>query len=203
MHPKSPEPYPSSGMHACPQCGLFLSNTPKSQVVLTDGACSDNGQHNAAAGCGVAMGEKQSHHLALPFGGMEPTKTNQRAELLAAYAGIVEVAQHYLKDGERAKGHSHDVNRLVVGTDSSYVVRGMKEWLPVWKQNGLKTSSGTTPANLDLFLRIDRQIEKMTDGNFSVDFRQVPREQNGIADRLAKSAAEMDRKMDRIMRSSN
>ncbi|KAK8253488.1 ribonuclease H-like domain-containing protein [Phyllosticta capitalensis] len=184
-------PYPSARMYACPECGIFLSHASGSQVVLTDGACSNNGQSNAAAGCGVAMGEKQSQQLAMPFGGMDcaATKTNQRAELLAALAGIVEGAEVQSKQQGQFPGHSHPVDR-------------MKEWLPVWKKNGLKTSSGTTPTNLDLFSRIEWQIEKIADDKkVSVDFCHIPREQNGLADSLAKSAAEMDKKMDRFFKS--
>ena len=53
---------------------------------------------------------------------MEPgqRRTSQRAELLAALAGV------------RRSMHAVPKERIIV-TDSAYVVRGITEWLPQWK----------------------------------------------------------------------
>lgn len=56
--------------------------------------------------------------------------------------------------------------------------------------NDWRTSKGTKPANLDLFLRLDDDISIHESEGISVGFLWVPREVNTIADRLSKEAAQ-------------
>lgn len=52
-----------------------------------------------------------------------------------------------------------------------------------------RTSKGTVPANLDLFLALGEEVMKHEVGDDKVSFWYIPREYNQLADRLAKSAA--------------
>ncbi|KAL8655072.1 MAG: hypothetical protein Q9226_003189 [Calogaya cf. arnoldii] len=64
----------------------------------------------------------------------------------------------------------------VLATDSGYVVKGITEWLPRWKNNHYRTSQNTKPANLDLFLQLDTALttEEVTH-DVKIGFWQVAR----------------------------
>jgi ribonuclease HI len=88
----------------------------------------------------VLIIDPQGVHRA-PLSGSERLTTNNRMELLAAinaYEAIGPDAQ------------------AVVFLDSEYVVKGLTKWLPAWERKKWKTASGKTPANLDLWWRLQR-----------------------------------------------
>ena len=78
-------------------------------------------------------------------------KTNQSAELVAAITGVhwflgemeldrimLENERHQLDEEQKGCRNSHKQSeetkaKLVIATDSQYVVKGMTEWLPKWK----------------------------------------------------------------------
>ncbi|KAL1683416.1 ribonuclease H-like domain-containing protein [Schizophyllum commune] len=175
------------------------------RLIFTDGACSGNGRDGSAAGefipqtmssIGVVLGQRgpgiDSFSLAITEA-MDPgqRRTSQRAELLAAIEGVRRstVGDVHVYYGNAPKA------RIIV-SDSEYVVRGMTEWLPQWKRNGFRTALGATPANLDLFLLLDREIEQLEAGNnFKFGFWHIPRHLNYEADRLAKAGAAAAREM--------
>ncbi|KAL1741183.1 ribonuclease H-like domain-containing protein [Schizophyllum fasciatum] len=163
------------------------------RLVFTDGACVGNGQEGAVAGVGVVLGQigPGIDQFSAPVTEeMDPgqRRTSQRAELLAALMGV-----------QRALGGDvHDYpgydaaapKERIIATDSEYVVKGMTEWLPQWKRNGWRTALGGTPANLDLFQRLDRAIEEEEVlHNARFGFWHIPRSLNSEADRMAKAGA--------------
>ena len=115
------------------------------RLVFTDGACRQNGQAEATAGIGIACGEGETDQMSVPITDeIDPgqRRTSQRAELLAALAGLDHmVDDHELIHGDEKKGESKKKHRdsqvetstWVIATDSEYVVKGMTEWLPTWK----------------------------------------------------------------------
>ncbi|KAK7515299.1 ribonuclease H-like domain-containing protein [Phyllosticta citriasiana] len=161
-------------------------------LVFTDGACLNNGKQDARAGCGVVVGTAEDQSYSLPLHD-EAHVTSQRAELIAAYEGIARGMKHF----RERKTHPMPVaqekrTELVIATDSEYVVAGMTQWLPKWKAKGFKNASGKTPGNLDLFLKIDEKIKELEEPeDIVIGFWHVPRKYNVMADRLAKSAAEV------------
>ncbi|KAF2087069.1 ribonuclease H-like protein [Saccharata proteae CBS 121410] len=112
-----------------------------------------------------------------------PIRSNQRAELCAAKAGLEFLAEVYDIKPEK------EAEIWIIATDSEYVVKGMTEWLLTWKKNGWRTSKGTTPANLDLFLVLDAAMKTLEAKNVTIGLWHIPRENNKLADRLAKAAA--------------
>ena len=108
------------------------SNITSSIIVYTDGACSNNGQRGAKAGIGVYFSDDDPRNLSEQLPGEK--QTNQRAELYAAI---------------RALEVSDPKSSLEIRTDSSYLVKGMTEWLPKWLS--LRVSK---VSNLDLFQRL-------------------------------------------------
>ncbi|CAF9905796.1 hypothetical protein IMSHALPRED_003979 [Imshaugia aleurites] len=201
----------------CPECHDFflycchcsmesrVNNEPRPchhfRLVFTDGACRLNGQVGATAGIGIAYGEETGSQRATSITSLSDPgqkRTSQRAELLAALAGLrVLGAAHQLNEKESVKTEaksrrSQDSKEKVwvIATDSEYVVKGMTEWLPSWKNNNLRTNRNTKPANLDLFVKLDAEITAQeTVSPVKVGFWHVPREHNAIADALAKEAS--------------
>lgn len=118
------------------------------RLVFTDGACRLNGQVGATAGIGIAYGEETGSQRATSITSLSDPgqkRTSQRAELLAALAGLrVLGAAHQLNEKESVKTEaksrrSQDSKEKVwvIATDSEYVVKGMTEWLPSWKVKSL------------------------------------------------------------------
>ncbi len=104
-------------------------------VAYTDGACKGN---PGAGGWGAHLifsdGRTQDC-----YGGAADT-TNNRMELMGAIEALK---------------HSPHEPRLEIWTDSSYVKKGITEWIANWKQRGWKTASKKPVANQDLWQQLD------------------------------------------------
>ena len=111
----------------------------KKVVIYTDGACSGN---PGPGGWGAVLMYGQ---FKKEISGGEKMTTNNRMELMA----VIE-ALSCLK--ERVEAFLY--------LDSEYVIKGIKEWLPKWKSNGWKSSNNKPIKNVDLWLRLDEQLNK-------------------------------------------
>jgi len=100
----------------------------------TDGACRGNpGQ----GGWGVVMchGGQESYH----FGAEEET-TNNRMEITAALRAL------------QMLPHSA---RVLLTTDSKYLIQGITQWITKWKANEWRTADKRPVSNQDLWLLLD------------------------------------------------
>jgi ribonuclease HI len=104
-----------------------------------DGACSGN---PGPGGWGALLRFEDGSQREL--GGADPATTNNRMELTAALA-LLEI----LRDLPRHP-------KLVIHTDSRYLIDGLQKWLPGWKRKGWRTASGGQVLNRDLWERLDR-----------------------------------------------
>lgn len=139
-------PYP------CDNCGCFLGlcccqldYCHGSRVVYVDGACSRNGSVHARSAIGLAYGTEPSQQFSTPIEELQDPgkpRTNQRAELLAAYYGLQALELARLQEcsatliaEESAQDHPPEQGRelWIIAMDSEYVVRGMAEWMPKWE----------------------------------------------------------------------
>jgi len=102
--------------------------------VYTDGACRGN---PGPGGWGVLILEGGRERT---LKGAEADTTNNRMELMAAIMALRE-----LPDGSAAD----------IYTDSKYVMDGLNEWLPAWKQRGWKTAAKKPVKNQDLWQALD------------------------------------------------
>ena len=102
--------------------------------IITDGSCLGNPGPGGWA-CILRCGQ----HERVLQGGMADT-TNNRMELTAAIEGL------------RALKRASQVTVL---TDSEYVRRGITEYLPRWKTNGWRTSTGKAVVNQDLWEELE------------------------------------------------
>jgi ribonuclease HI len=76
--------------------------------------------------------------------GAEASTTNNRMELRAAIEGL------------RALREPCEVD---LATDSTYVMKGMTEWLENWKSRGWKTAAKKPVANADLWRQLDEATQ--------------------------------------------
>jgi ribonuclease HI len=128
--------------------------------IYTDGACKGN---PGVGGWGAWL--KYNGHEKSIFGGEENT-TNNRMEMMAVIRAL-----EVLKRPSEIKLY----------TDSSYVQKGMMEWMSGWKANNWRTANKKPVKNDDLWKQLDRlsnlhQIEWIwvkghagNDGNERVD----------------------------------
>lgn len=111
----------------------------KNVSLFTDGACRGN-PGPGGWGALLCFGEHEKELY-----GAEAATTNNRMELMAAIEGL-----RALK--ERCA--------VTLTTDSTYVMKGITEWLEGWKRKGWKTASRKPVANADLWQRLDEQNQR-------------------------------------------
>ncbi|MEC7490313.1 MAG: ribonuclease HI [Pseudomonadota bacterium] len=105
--------------------------------IYTDGACSGN---PGPGGWGAILrwGENEKE-----LKGGEQETTNNRMELMAAIQAL-----EALKRPTKAELY----------TDSTYVQKGITEWIHSWKKSGWKNSAKKPVKNVDLWQRLDNVV---------------------------------------------
>lgn len=106
----------------------------KQVLVYTDGACKGN---PGPGGWGAWL--RWNAHERKLCGG-EANTTNNRMELMAAISALESLR-------ESCKVELH--------TDSTYVMKGITEWMPGWKRKHWRTADGKPVKNMDLWQRLD------------------------------------------------
>jgi ribonuclease HI len=134
--------------------------------VFTDGACRGN---PGPGGWGVLLrGKGKEKELY----GAEANTTNNRMELMAAIAALEQLKMPC---------------QVVLVTDSTYVMKGITEWLPQWKVRNWKTSANKPVMNADLWKRLEAAAKP-----HRIDWRWVKghsgHDENERVDRLANRA---------------
>ena len=133
-------------------------------MIFTDGACSGN---PGPGGWGAILIHGDSRK---EICGGEPGSTNNRMEMMAAIQAL-----EGLKKPCEVELH----------TDSTYVMKGISEWIHNWKRRGWRTADGKPVKNEDLWRRLDEAR-----GRHDVHWRWVKghagHELNERADELAR-----------------
>ena len=114
-------------------------NKENTVELFTDGACSGN---PGPGGWGAILrwrGEDKEL-----FGGEENT-TNNRMEALAVINGLKALTKP---------------STVTVYTDSTYIQKGMTEWLENWKKKNYKVKGGGLRTNHDLWRELDTLNQK-------------------------------------------
>ncbi len=111
-------------------------------TLYVDGACRGN---PGKGGWGVYV--EYADGTRAEFCGGEPHTTNNRMELMAAIEGLART------DASLA---------ATVWTDSSYVQKGISEWIHNWKKKNWKKSDGGAVINADLWKQLDALRQKRT-----------------------------------------
>jgi len=98
--------------------------------LATDGACKGN-PGPGGWGAVIRAGDKEKE-----LSGGEKLTTNNRMELTAAIKGLEALKRPC---------------RVVLSTDSRYVMDGLTKWLAGWQRNGWKTAARQPVKNADLW----------------------------------------------------
>ena len=112
--------------------------------LFTDGGCSGN---PGPGGWAYLMRHLPSGKESEQSGGLEHT-TNNQMELLAVIEGLAALKRPC---------------RVELFTDSTYVGKGMTEWMPKWKANGWqrKEKGKNVPVkNQEFWVRLDEQLAR-------------------------------------------
>ena len=102
--------------------------------VYTDGACKGN-PGDGGWGALIINGSENKEL----YGG-EKNTTNNRMELMAVIRAIESIDR---------------IQDVTIFTDSTYVQKGISEWIINWKRNGWKSSNKQPVKNQDLWVRLD------------------------------------------------
>jgi ribonuclease HI len=111
----------------------------KRVALFTDGACRGN-PGPGGWGALLRFGERERE-----LWGGAATTTNNRMELQAAIEGL------------RALREPCDVT---LTTDSTYVMKGITEWLPGWKARNWRTSARRPVKNAELWRELDAEAAR-------------------------------------------
>ncbi len=114
---------------------------PTSVEMWTDGACKGN---PGPGGWGAFL--RFGVHERDLFGG-EASTTNNRMELTAVIEAL------------KTLNRPCDV---VLHVDSTYVMKGVTEWMRGWKRNGWMTSTRQPVKNADLWRALDAELARHT-----------------------------------------
>ena len=102
--------------------------------IYADGACRGN---PGPGGWGVVVLSAKGDQEMM---GATGNTTNNRMELCAVLKGLLALSQPA---------------RVRVYTDSTYVCKGITEWIAEWKRRNWRTSGGRAVKNQDLWLALD------------------------------------------------
>ncbi|CAI8299006.1 MAG: Ribonuclease HI [Cellvibrionales bacterium UBA7375] len=135
----------------------------KNVEIFTDGACRGN---PGPGGWGALLRYGDNERSLC---GGEHETTNNRMELMAVIKGLSALQRSC---------------EVTVTSDSTYVLKGIQEWMPNWKKKGWKTASKKPVKNVDLWQQLDELVELHT-----IDWQWVKghsgHAENEIADQLA------------------
>ena len=70
----------------------------------------------------------------------------------------------------RPYGPYRRLRRVVVKSDSSYLVSAMTDWIYKWRNNGYINSRGLSVCNEDLFKQLDEAVDSLNDADVQVQF---------------------------------
>ena len=135
----------------------------KTVEIFTDGACRGN---PGPGGWGALLRYGDNERSLC---GGEHETTNNRMELMAVIKGLSALQRSC---------------EVTVTSDSTYVLKGIQEWMPNWKKKGWKTASKKPVKNVDLWQQLDELVELHT-----IDWQWVKghsgHAEDEIADQLA------------------
>jgi ribonuclease HI/DNA polymerase-3 subunit epsilon len=117
-------------------------------VLYVDGACKGN---PGLGGWGLHI--QHANGQIEDWCGGEKHTTNNRMELMAAIQGLL---------------HTPATASIVVWTDSSYVQKGISEWIHGWKKKNWRKADGGPVSNADLWQQLDQASQ-----NRQIDWRWI------------------------------
>jgi ribonuclease HI len=176
--------------------------------VYTDGSAFNNQRRESAktfGGIGAYFGENDRRNVSQPF--FEFPITNNRTEIKASIKAIENFMQDKIVRKDKHK------EKLIVHSDSQYMINSITIWINKWKKNRWKTANGKDVLNKDLLFSLDHLINLYRDFiviefKFVKAHRDIPKNRasidyqnwygNMMADKFAKNGSLMALKAAKI-----
>lgn len=141
-------------------------------LIYTDGACSGN---PGPGGFGAIVSDFQK---VIELGQAFPATTNNRMELTAVIRALQSLQNFSAKSSASS---SPGDQKIIVYTDSVYVIRGATQWLFGWKRKGWVNAEGQPVTNRDLWEELDNTLYQVKHQlKLSIEWRFI-RGHKGIA----------------------
>ncbi len=143
-------------------------------LIFTDGACSGN---PGPGGFGAIIAYPHGHIQEL--GGGDSSTTNNRMEMTAVIRALESLAstpQNLTPKNSTSRNLSprnSTPEKLWVMTDSTYVIRGITQWIWAWKKRSWKTAGGTPVINKDLWERLHHAVDTRQKIHFFMEWKYV------------------------------
>ena len=112
-------------------------------MIFSDGACTGN-PGPGGWGSVIVYPEGRVQEL----GGGNPETTNNRMEMVGALRGLAAL-------------EAPVASEIKMFTDSTYVIRGITQWIWGWRNRGWKTAEGKDVTNRDLWEELSRQVARL------------------------------------------
>ncbi|CAN0591930.1 unnamed protein product [Ectocarpus sp. 12 AP-2014] len=136
--------------------------------IYTDGACSGNPGHGGWGALLIFKGKKKE------ISGYLETTTNNQMELMAAIEALKVLKKPC---------------KINLYTDSTYVQKGITEWIYNWEKNNWRKRDNSPVKNIELWQKLQQEMEKH-DIIWNWVKGHSDNEGNNTADRLAVEARE-------------
>lgn len=153
-------------------------------VVYTDGSSRGNpGPGGYGAIC--VFKDSEGDYYVKEIGGREEMTTNNRMELQALISALQFILNRINSAADAAVSENIDDSKintqpiqfqdptLYIYIDSSYVLKGAKEWLSGWKKNGWISSTKAEVKNIELWQQVDYLIENLNNRKIKLDWNLV------------------------------
>lgn len=128
--------------------------TRMSQIIIfTDGACTGN---PGPGGWGSILSLPSG--MVRELGGGERDTTNNRMEMTAALEALYAIPPEHQQN-------------IVIYTDSTYLIKGITQWIWGWRAKGWKTAEGKDVANRDLWEDLAHKITQLKPS--TIDWKYV------------------------------
>ncbi|KAI4924709.1 hypothetical protein J4E85_007826 [Alternaria conjuncta] len=152
-----------------------------SVVVFIDGACRNNGQPTARASWAVSFGWESRYNTGGLLDKSLP-QTSTRAEIEALIQALDVI--RYVTDI-----HFTRRSRVIIATDSSFLVKAMTQWMERWIENDGVGTNGEPVAHFQVLKKIHDLLNEMERSDEArsreIWLWHVPREMNRDADGIA------------------
>ena len=120
---------------------IFINIMSKDIIIFTDGSTLNNqSKYNKKGGVGVFFGKGDKRNISYSLNNTKYKITNQVAELLGVIKGLETIIKTE-KIGKR---------KIIIYSDSMYVINSYSKWAKNWEKNNWKKSNGKTVDNLKL-----------------------------------------------------
>lgn len=171
---------------------MKVSNVSKQLIVYTDGSCLPN---QGFGGCGIfgftCVELEKAKNFRYPIKtnvifttkGMATNNEKENIEVLEVFESILAVKHSKVTNNEtellavqtviRKALEIEGLTRVLIKTDSKYIVSSFNEYISNWKKNNWRRSNGETVSHLEIWQDIDSLRTTLTEKEITLELEWV------------------------------